>query len=397
MQITEDQEIIRTTPVQSPKSDRLLPTLPLHRRNGSSKRPPPTITSHHPKIANPTQPGGKKRSQVAFETSGPSTPVARPNQPSPEKVRGPKTALPSILKKPKESFRDGASSSSSGNPMTPPMSAMQDEEIMSSGLPILIEGAIPVTSPRDGGERPGQMSRRKKTATFIAGSASSARRRPISMRRKPSQSSYSSTSARSPTAPLASLREMSSTSTTIVNPSLPTDQSHEEAKKKGKERARESTTSPSAMRNRVASEPDMTKRRSKDGFTEANVGIVRMEQIASDDRGPGDRFNDRSSRDKHALSSIMGNATMSKTKPTLASTSTAVTGTFGLGESPTLLDEEKSTGVSAAETDEALVVTSGGRMFRRARPPEQDPLPTDSMARTKSQLTLLLERDKRFR
>lgn len=384
MQITEDQEIIRTTPVQSPRNERILPSL-LHRANKPERRSPPTAT----KAARPRDGSVvKKRTQVAFEPEGSSTPRNRPNSPSPDKLPTQKTKLPSILKKPRESFHDEASSSSSGNIVTPPMSAVVDEEELSDVAP-LVEGPMPPTPPKtnDDGSR---VAGKRKKAMFVAGSASSSRRRPGMSRRKSSQSS---TSAKTPTPPLQTIHPPDRA------PKVVDELQKCNAQTKSKGKAPATGPSPPPIQTRVASAPTADARRSKvDTAAPANGRLKRDGQPWVVDHDFRSRFVDRSQHDKDKLSALLTNPGPSKTKATLASTSTAAMGTVGLGDDPSIIISIKSGKAKMATvSDEVVPLKPEG--------PSAPPAPTGAssdappfvgpLARTKSQLTFLLERDRR--
>ena len=242
--------------------------------------------------------------------------------------------------------------------------------------PTSVGGPTSASKAQDG-------SKRKKTA-FVAGS-SSGRRRPVVARRKSSQSSGGNVpSVRSPTAPAIHEVEEHESSDVFETEST--------VKEEGSSSARISPQQAGPVGGSSRGEPRQENRRIGGLFT--NLSTPALAFLSREDQlraGPSDK------RRQDMVAALSSRPLVTKTSATLASTSTAAQGTVEMGQAPSptvakgrqamIIDEVVPLKPAAA----AAVMSSGSAMVDDA---SSDVAGEGPLPRTKSQLTLLLERDR---
>ncbi|KAI9852704.1 MAG: hypothetical protein M1838_005899 [Thelocarpon superellum] len=347
MQIASDREAIRTTPVQSPRSEH---------RKPSSVRP------------------DEGHSQVTFHAGAPvdAQPVGSS---SPERSR-PALVPPSILKKPRD--RRGAETNPSVDPSALTASEGDNDPEEEAGL--ASQHLRPPTPPRGHGEG------KKKKATFVAGPASS-KRRPGMGRKRSSQSSPSHISSAPPThtstshglsiPPTHPSEEVDTALETFPDPSsaqggeqpeaveappaeVPRTRAREEG---GQERGR-GTTDVTARSRATRSDPTWV------------VDVDFRTRFAARSQGEG-------------VKPVAG-----KSMAPLTATSAVAVGTIELGDRSPSARRAKGKGKAKAVVDDVEPLKPEGPSTSPADEPDDALTP---LARTKSQLTLLLERDRQHK
>ncbi|KAI9802556.1 MAG: hypothetical protein M1833_001628 [Piccolia ochrophora] len=376
LRISEDHAIIRTTPVQSPRSS--LQQSECQALAAGGQHP---VLSANNSVPLPKAEPGKGRSQVAF---GPSENPRDSTLSSGATKQAKKIPLPPILKKSRQVLQEVGESSLVETEAAPAAQRPpNDGASTSTSFPKLSTEAVrPPTPPSPKSRGASGSSGKRRKATFVTASTSN-RRRPTPSRRKSSQSSTSNASTKSSTSPKP-VEDTQRQSPTAVNPSDAsplTEQAH----------ARSLQHIPPSL---------------PDNHLEAQVS---QSWVVDDNFRT--RFADK--RRHERVSALMTPSAQPKTAATLASMSTAIEGTVDAGASDAVLPvtasgNGKGKGKASATTTvssafDSIVATSTSGPAKRTieeadkreaeEEEEEDSTPTP-LLRTKSQLTLLLERNR---
>ncbi|KAI9797173.1 MAG: hypothetical protein M1825_006248 [Sarcosagium campestre] len=385
--ISEDHGIIRTTPVQSPQSS--------VRQSGIGQLF--AIESRNPKSGAASTSGpcdlasedssSKSRSQVAFRSS--ATPKDRTSSFA-SSERAQKSPLPPILKKTRDQSLEGSSPSllpGSGTVKSKAVASNVDSTASLSSRAANKSGPPSPSFHRDG--RDSGSSAKRKKATFASASATRPGR-PVPFRRKSSQSSSSNTSSRSVTSPKPDdLRERRSAE-------------QENASDAGSGRSEIASGPAQSAPTKVPQKPlrlDSGQVSTASGHTAGSSGPPGLgDSTWVVEQGFRSKFADKSRHER--TSTLLTNPSQVKTSATLASTSMEVQGTLDLG-APELNDaaagadalkkRRKGKGKERQVTDGSAPLKAEGASGVAVSDEEESAGP---LSRTKSQLTLLLERDR---
>lgn len=370
--ISEDGDIIRTTPIPSPRMRQ-------RSLNFQDVRASMDVNEHLWHLANLAQAavspeeeleGAKARSQVSFEQdvmSGSATVFSN----SPENSRN-VVPPPPILKKSR------LVPSSASDVVSPRVIGTRGASLTepSREATHLADPSPSTTQPRPPTpplSRSLEPSRRKRTTFAVGGSSS--RRRPLLSRRKSSQSSSSSVPSRSGAPSSASEtigegvepRDLSPTSSTAATAAASTQESGPASH--GRHQAKP----------KVALFPTL----SAPGLRRSD--IVQVE----DRRRDAAKVENRRQGPRAPTSS---NLAAIKTLPTLASSSTAALGTVDMGDGST--SPVLNTKQAAASFTDEVVPLKPAASSSSAHSAESVGPTSAALTRTKSQLALLLERDR---
>ncbi|KAI9676112.1 MAG: hypothetical protein M1817_000856 [Caeruleum heppii] len=361
MGISEDRAVLRTTPTQSPRSDRPFDLGQSLREVKQAQQQDQTqATTRHtgPKVDNDRQWGEADRTEAT--TCGPAL---RPRNTKAS------TVLPSILKKPRENSNEEITAGTVTTGAFPPgdsantgslrMNAQESDGTRST----VAEG---LTHTERGGNA------KKKKASFVVGTTSS-RRRPMALRRKSSQSSSS---------------DLSSVQSPIMTSVEGTEAVSEDSATRPRESVNDETRSqlesglPTELPSILA--PDLP-RKSSPVYAPSppslqDIGGARHSGGAKH----GDVVDSRSRKAKAPV--LPATLVSSKTAATRAAVSTAASGTLDLASLPLQMDKSgRGPSPPTAGSNATTVMQGQGR---------GDP-PGAPLSRTQSQLTLVLEKDRR--
>ncbi|KAI9860550.1 MAG: hypothetical protein M1824_003075 [Vezdaea acicularis] len=422
--ISEGQSFIRTTPVQSPRASTTPPPpssssepsggspdgerTPRPSRPSSSSSQPASLPQRGialpPEEASSTTPTEEnmrppRRDSVQFQLASTDAEPAVPSE-------RPKRAMPpSILKKPGQPSRREARTATGDAALgTEPSQEAVYGSVGSENYEVSPKTNQPrPPTPPKGARRESQSGPKKKRASFAAGSAKDRRRRPSFPRRKSSQSSSSGISSSNvPKSPRSRTESALLSPDAEANPfEVPTtarapvgsSSVFEESMPSGRTLKETSRGS----RGAAAEPEDLTTT-----TTTTAVGLTNLDEPLVD-RDFRAKFVNR----QQSSSSFLSLPLLSKTTSTVASTSTAAAGQLDMSE-PGITPPGRARGKTKAKaqlgfTDQLEPLkpaAAASGVLGDGREDEEDEEEGEGAARdlprTKSQLTLLLERDRRY-